>query len=347
VGERLPAASALRLARECIRLKSVIDRTGAEVVSSFLMRSHLVALLTKQFLAPRLRVVLNIHEHWTDSTPYLYPKARDRAVMRWVTRTFFPRADRIVVVAAELRRDLVENHGLLAERISVAHNPLDIARIRSAARQPLPDAYADLGDRPMIVAVGRLVRLKAIDLLVEAFARVRPGTGAELVIVGDGDERPALERLTRKLGVAGGVRFVGWQTNPWSFMGRARALALTSHTEAFPSVLTEALVLGTPTLATSSSAGVRECVDNGACGLLVKPGNVEAIAAGLRRLLADESLRAELSARGREWVKPYALTAAVRNYEAILRHVRESGAQVPARQYVAPGERMSVPAAGD
>ena len=75
---------------ECRWLRQVIDQTGAQVVSSFLMRAHIVALLTKTLLAPRIHVVLNIHEHMSESAEHFYPYAADRALMRWVVRRLFP-----------------------------------------------------------------------------------------------------------------------------------------------------------------------------------------------------------------------------------------------------------------
>ena len=86
--------------------------------------------------------MLNLHEHITGSAPYFYPLGRDRAMVRWITRHLFARADRIVVVAEELKRDLVSSYGVPAEMIVVVHNPLDVDRVRAEGARPLGVQWA-------------------------------------------------------------------------------------------------------------------------------------------------------------------------------------------------------------
>lgn len=314
----VPGETYLRLLRECLWLREVVERHDITVVASFLMRAHLVALLTKLFFLPRLPVVLNIHEHMTESAPHLYPKRRDYLMMRWVTHHLFPRAERIVVVAADLKRDLVEQHGVPAERIVVGHNPVELDNIRAAARAPAPALPPARPGQQTIVAVGRMVFLKGYDLLLEALARVRETRDARLVLVGDGPEDGVLAAQARRLGLADAVVFTGRLDNPWAVMAGADVLALTSRTEAFPNVLTEAMALGVPVLATDCTAGVRESLRDGDCGLLVPPGDVHAIAAGLERLLGDEALRARLRAAGRLRVMEFDAPRIHARYEALL-----------------------------
>jgi glycosyltransferase involved in cell wall biosynthesis len=319
--DRLPGWTAVRLLHECRQLGNLLRETRAQVVSSFLMRAHLVALLTKRFLLPDVRVVLNIHEHWTDSAPFLYPRRRDQWLILRITRELFPSADLIVTVAQAVRDDLSRRYGVPHAQMRVVYNPLETARVRAAGREALSAAHGEFMSAPTIVAVGRLVRLKAFDLLIRALARVRQRSAVRLVLVGDGEERPALERLVRSLGLTHAVAFVGWQTNPWKFMARARVVALTSLTEAFPSVLSEALALDVPVLATRCSAGIDELLQEGACGLVVPPHDVAAIAAGLERLLYDERLRERLTSAGRRRVEDFALEPAIDRYEETLRGV--------------------------
>lgn len=320
---RVPGASFARLALECRWLRHVVDETGAQVVSSFLMRSHIVALLTKMLLAPRLRVVVNIHEHLSESAEYFYPRAADRSLMRWAARHLFPRADRIVVVARELERDLVANFDVPPGLIEVAYNGHDLAAIRTSARTPVelcwpPSTTDRVGATRIIIAVGRLVHLKGHDLLLRALAKLRATWDARLVLVGDGEDRESLERLATHLGVRDAVLFAGQQLDPWRWMARANAVALTSRTEAFPSVLVEAMAVGVPILATDSSAGVRECLLDGACGLIVPTNDAGAIAAGLDRLFRESDLRASLVAAASARAEAFDLAPAQQAYERIL-----------------------------
>jgi len=326
---RVPGASLARLASECRWLRRVADETGAQVVSSFLMRAHVVALLTKMLFAPHLRVVLNIHEHLSESAEHFYPRAADRALMRLVARRLFRRADRIVVVARELERDLVANFGVPARLIDVAYNGHDLTQIRASAREPVdlcwpPSTTDHAGATRIIVAVGRLVHLKGYDLLLRALAKLRSTWDARLVLVGDGEDRASLEHLAVQLNVRDAVLFAGQQLDPWRWMARADVLALTSRTEAFPSVLVEAMAVGVPILATDSSAGVSECLLDGACGLIVPPNDCDAIATGIDRLFRDGHLRASLVATASARADAFDLVSAQQVYERILTDLIES-----------------------
>ena len=332
IGADIPGESFARLALECLWLKDVVTQTGARLVSSFLMRAHVVALVTKIALLPRLPLVLNIHEHMTESAPFLYPRARDRVLMRWITRHLFPRADRVIVVAEELERDLVTQFGVPAKMIDVVLNGHDIARLRAAAAEPLePPWMRQRGsagrastESHTVVAVGRLVHLKGYDLLMHALVKLRQTRDVRLILVGDGEQRAELERLATQLGLHDIVMFAGEQENPWRFVARADLVALTSRTEAFPSVLVEAMALGVPVLATASSAGVRECLRDGACGLIVPAGDIDAIAAGIDRLLGNAELRASLVAEGLARAASFDLLTAQRRYESVLTEVIDS-----------------------
>jgi glycosyltransferase involved in cell wall biosynthesis len=314
IGEQIPGETFLRMVRECLWLRDTVLETRAAVVSSFLMRAHIVALFTKLLFLPRIPVVLNVHEHPSGSANYLYPFARDRAMMRWITRNLFRRADRIVVVAEDVKRDLVESFDIPAVMIDVAYNGIDLDAVRSGATRP--SSFTPQGQT--IVAVGRLVQLKGYDLLIRAIAELRKTRDVRLVLVGDGEYRGELERLVSELNLATAVTFAGWQDNPWSMLGRADALALTSRTEAFPCVLTEAMALGVPVLATNCSGGVEESLLGGEAGKLVPSGDVGAIARGLEELLSDQTLRAKYVEAGRRRAESFDLATAQRRYESVL-----------------------------
>ncbi|HUF29481.1 MAG TPA: glycosyltransferase [Gemmatimonadaceae bacterium] len=333
--ERMPGGSTAQLMLECRRLTRLLDAHEVPLVTSFLMRSHIVALLVKILFRPELKVVINIHEHTSESARYLYPNRRDLVLARWITRSLFPKADRIVVVADELRRDLVENFGISPALVQTAHNPVDLDRIRRMGSS-MADRTVHNGDRrPVICAVGRLVYLKGYDILIRAVAELRKTLPVRLVIVGDGDERLPLESLVGQLGLQHDVRFVGWQGNPWTFMARADVVAVSSRTEAFPCVLTEAMALGIPTVASECSAGIRDCLDEGRAGLLVPPNDPHALARALHRVLTDRALASSLGSRGRERVAAFHLPDAVDAYESILLDVL-AGREIPAADRAGP-----------
>jgi glycosyltransferase involved in cell wall biosynthesis len=315
--------SAFALARKAWRLHRLTRTHDARLVSTFLHKSHIVALTAKLFLNPRLRVVLNVHEQLSHHLEHHF-RPEQQPIMRWFTRRYFPRADAIVAVSEGVKRDLIESFGIVPHRITVVPNPLDLNHIRQRAREPINQ---DVPPRT-VIAVGRLVKLKGFDVLLDAFARLPAELDSRLLILGDGAEHGRLVALAAQLGITEQARFLGYQDNPWKYMAHADVLALSSRTEAFPNAIGEALTLGLPVVATDCSPGVRDYLENGRAGLLVPSGDPAALAEALKRVLEDHALRDRLKARGTERVQAFALTRVVPVYESLLESVLHGARQI-------------------
>ena len=223
----------------------------------------------------------------------------------------------IVAVSAGVRDDLVGSFGLPEELVDVLRNPVQVDEIRAAARAAVEHPFFE-GGGFVLVAAGRLVRLKGLHVLIDALSRLSRDLGARLVVVGDGPERRALERQVAGAGLGDVVAFVGYDANPWRHLRRADVCVLPSLTEALPTVAAEALALGVPTVASDCSPGMRDYVADGVSGLLVPPDDAEALARALERILRDDELRARLADGAR--VRGSALPGAeqVRRYEELV-----------------------------
>src|SRR4029077_8658149 len=117
------------------------------------------------------------------------------------------------------------------------------------------------------------------------------------VLAGDGPERPAVEAMAKRMGLASRARFLGAQPREAVFelLRAADAALLTSSWENFPFAVVEAMAVGTPVLGTKVG-GVPEIVEEGRNGLLVPPNDAEAMAAAISRFFGDEGLRERLRA---------------------------------------------------
>jgi glycosyltransferase involved in cell wall biosynthesis len=152
-----------------------------------------------------------------------------------------------------------------------------------------------------VCTVTRLIARKRVDRLIRAFARVaaeRPD--ARLVIVGDGPERQALERLVRALGIQGLVELTGAldARAAQERMSRASVMALPSVRESLGAVYLEAMSLGVPSLGTRGE-GIEEHIEHGVSGILVPPGDDELLLAELRALAADPDRARRIGEAGR------------------------------------------------
>jgi len=210
------------------------------------------------------------------------------------------RVARWIAVSEQVADDL-GYLGVERERVSVVPNGIDTARFRPDL-EPRAEVRAELGlEQDSIVAVvaGRLTRQKGVDVAIRALARV---PDLHLVVAGDGSARKDLERLAQRLGLAERVRFVGsvpYQRVPALLAAADIGLMPSLLEEAFPLSLIEAMATGLPVIA-SRVGGVPTAVRPGVDGELVRPGDVEALAAELGQLAADATRRAELGANARK-----------------------------------------------
>ena len=142
-------------------------------------------------------------------------------------------------------------------------------------------------EAPRLVCIGRLCEQKGQLLLVQAAAHVlRKGVPLELVLAGDGEMRPEIERLAASLGIGEHVRITGWLSGAEvrAQILASRALVLPSFAEGLPVVIMEAMALGRPVL-TTFVGGIPELVRAGEEGWLFPAGDVEAIAAAIESCL--------------------------------------------------------------
>lgn len=204
---------------------------------------------------------------------------------------------RFVAVITEYCRRTVDTHtgGRFTGKIHVVPCGLDMREFAEVT--PVPETRD-------LVCVGRLCEAKAQVLQVEAMAEaVQDFPDARLILIGDGEARPAVEAKIAEHGLEDTVVLAGWQSNDEvrAALTSARALMLPSLAEGLPIVIMESFALGRPVL-TTRITGIPELVDE-SCGWLVEPGDRHAIAEALAELLATDPARlTEMAAVGRSRV---------------------------------------------
>jgi glycosyltransferase involved in cell wall biosynthesis len=225
-----------------------------------------------------------------------YFSPRRERVYRLVERALAHATDALVAVSDEVRDDLVRLRVAPREKFVVIPYGFDLdARIdSSSATRAAKRAEAGLADTFAIGWAGRLTEIKRPRDLIRVLAAL---PGATLVLAGDGELRGEVEALARDLGVSDRVRFLGYTRDMGSWYAAFDALLLTSANEGAPVVAIEALAAGVPVVATAAG-GTGTVVDDGETGLLAPVGDVDALAAHLRRLRDDDDLRARMGAEG-------------------------------------------------
>jgi glycosyltransferase involved in cell wall biosynthesis len=230
--------------------------------------------------------------------------ARNRALRR---------ATKIVIPSASLR-DLAVGWGIPPDRIEVLPNPVEAPHALEA-RDTLRRRHGL--DGPTLVFAGRLSVQKAVDVALTALTRV---SDVDLVLAGDGPDAEKLRVLARELGLDGRARFLGPQPRETVFelLRAADAVVLSSKWENFPHVLVESLAVGTPVIATDTG-GVGEIVRDGENGVLVPPGDPDALAGAIRRYLDDRDLQTRLRAAAQPSVETFSPERIYDRLDEILR----------------------------
>ncbi|MDX2161512.1 MAG: glycosyltransferase family 4 protein [bacterium] len=280
-----------------------------------------------------------VHTHLLHADLYGIPAAKLAGVRRVVTSRHNDDAFRRqphwrAIHAAQWRmvdQGIAISDAIRAFSIAVeSAPPSKITRIHyglpSAPPAAPPDLRAALGippGTPLIGMVGRVTAQKGMRYGLIGFLQAADTfPDAHLVIVGDGDERAALESLVADRMDAKNVHFLGWRADAAALMGAFDVFLMPSLWEGFGLVLLEAMAAGKPVIASRASA-IPEIVVDGATGLLVPPRDPDAITAALRHLLADAGLRAQMGAAGaarlREHFTPDGMIAATQAlYDRIL-----------------------------
>jgi len=230
-------------------------------------------------------------------------------VRRWIDRALVRRTARVVCNADALRRFLVEQIRLPAEKIAVIRNGLDLDEFDAAARAGPLATLAPMPEGALIGAVGRLEPQKGMTYLLDAFSRLPPRfAGAELWIAGDGPEAHALQEQAASAGVAERVRFLGLRHDVPALLERFDLFVLPSLWEGLPNAVLEAMAARRAVVATEVDGTPEAVVDisaanaDEATGVLVPPRDSDALAQAMGRLLDDSQLRMRLGEAGRRRV---------------------------------------------
>ncbi|MEX2467194.1 MAG: glycosyltransferase family 4 protein [Gemmatimonadota bacterium] len=240
------------------------------------------------------------------------------ALTTWLLERTVPRAYHgvpVVAVSESTREDLIAR-GLEASRIVVVPNGIDVARFH-------PGTPDDHYETPTLVFVGRLNRYKRVDLVLEAVRRLAArGLDVRFLVAGAGRERPALEALAHRIGIAERVSFLGFvsEDRKVEILRRSWVHVLTSVKEGWGITNIEAAACGTPTVA-SDAPGLRESVVDGQTGVLVPHGDVEALTSAVASLLTDPATRAAMGERARRFAEGFTWDVTADGIEQTLHRV--------------------------
>ena len=289
-----------------LRLRAILRERRPDVV-----HFHTARALTLAPFVPR--TVIRVVTRRMDQPP------RGAATyVRWLYRS----VDAIIAISGAARDGLV-SRGVPAGRIALVHSGVEVSRFdgppgrdeRARREMDVPAA------RPVVAIVAQFHRRKGHDVLLRALAKLPPEEAPLCLAAGTGPEGDALLDLARELGRSGDVRWLGRLDEVRDVLRAADVVAMPSRAEGLGVAAIEALAAARPVIA-SAVGGLPEIVHDGVEGLVVPPGDVDALAAALRRLLSDSDLRERMGAAGRAAAAGFSTAAMARGtvevYERLL-----------------------------
>jgi glycosyltransferase involved in cell wall biosynthesis len=292
-------------------------RTGKpSILLSAGWRANLMAAWSSRLPGVETRVWGGVHNSLSLGQEGMNPILRWRKNLgiRHACKAF----EGLVAVSRGVAEDLIRTAGVPGEKVHVISNPILKPELLERAREKAAHPWFGSAHPPIILGVGRLARQKDFPTLIRAFARVLESHPCRLVILGEGQERPALEKLIDEMGLGDVIELPGFVENPFAYMSRAALLVLSSAWEGFGNVLAEALALGLPVVSTDCPSGPREILEDGRFGALVPVGDVEAMAEAMTHTLdhppdKENLLRASLRFQVDECAEKYLKTFGIRD----------------------------------
>lgn len=296
-------------ARVIVRLFKLLRAEQPDVVQAFLFWANVAARACGRIL--RAFPVISSYHDEVVSEGWLV-RVVDRLTLTWT--------DRIVCCSGAVGRSVVSRIGGKIEHCTIIPFGVDIEQFEATAAA----TRRELGLRDNQKVIGTVCRLvepkKGLRFLLQAMAVLARKYGqppCQLLIVGDGPSRHELELLREQLGLSSWVVFAGSRRDIPRVLHALDAFVLPSLYEGFGIALLEAMAAGKPVIATAVG-GIPEFVLSGETGLLIEPGNVEALADAIDRLLSHPQQARIMGAKGRIRVgESYHISTVVRQHEQV------------------------------
>ena len=307
------------------RLYGLMRRGRYQIVHTHTTKAGLLGRLAARWA----RVPVVVHTPHGHAFHDYLSQAGSRALV-WTERAAARWTDRIVCLTEAERDDHLRYHIAPAGKFTVIHSGVDLERF-GAARPDPQAARGALGlseTGPLVGCVARLVPVKGVDCLLEAWSAVRSAVpDATVVFVGDGPLRPTLEAAAKAEGLGRSAAFLGVRDDVADLLPLFDVVVLPSRNEGMGRAAVEALAAGRPVIG-SRISGIQNVIQDGETGVLVPPGDPGALARAIVRCLRERAVRDGMAARARDAARAYGVDAMLSQLDELYRHAL-SGAAPP------------------
>jgi len=291
-----------------LRLRGAIKEAGHPLVISFLTRTNVLTLLATRLLP--IHVVVCEH---TD--PRQKPMG---GLLELLRRRLYPGAAAVTVLTSNVKEEWADRF-LDPEKVVVMANPIEEpGQTDDTAPIALPSRY--------VVTMGRLILDKGHKILINAFASIADRfPDVSLVILGEGPEREALQAVVEETRLNHRVLMPGLVRRTEPALRGADCFVLSSRREGFPLALAEAMNNGVASISFDCPSGPADIIRNGVDGILVPPGDTDALAQAIADLLENPGKRMTLGKNAARGIKErFSVETIMGRWDALLEHCMES-----------------------
>ena len=320
------AAKIKKLITAFLRYLRLVRQEKPDIILSSHPETNCLNLLTYKILG--VKSIISIHE-------YPYKQFPVRRIVAKLSRFL---GNRIIVVSEGLKELLCGEFSVSPEKITVIHNPVEVDRFLSHQKVSSPFHFEHAShneffktDKPVLINIGNPSHVKGQWHLIRVFRELQKTIASRLVICGNGDTLPYLQKMTEVYQLQDEILFTGTIDNVEPYLKSSDVVVLSSLSEGFGIVLVEALACGCPIVASDCPYGPRDILDNGKYGILCSPQTGEYpdfesplivseqdMLEKIVDLLMDSDLQKEFSKTGIERAKDFKPEIACRKYGGVI-----------------------------
>jgi len=278
-----------------------IKKSNFDYIIDFRFRINLLQEILISKWIYKAKTIYTVH---SSGLEYYMPQ------LSFLTRYIYGNRCTIVAINKQMKSMIQDQHQL--KNVEIIYNPVNVPELKNN--------YLDFDEikSEFIIAVGRYdTNVKQFDKLIEAYAKsILPRKKIELVILGTGKLKDELLELCDKNNLNHLVHFLGFKSNPYKYMAKAKFLVLTSAFEGFPMVLIESLACKTPVISFNCLTGPNEIIEHKNNGLLVENQNIKELVEHMNLMVLDTELydtckentigsveKFALNTIGKQWLK--------------------------------------------
>lgn len=227
---------------------------------------------------------------------------------------FYKNFDQIICVSKDCKDSFNKKFGF-SDKTRVIYNPLQIQEILDKRDEECRTIFDK--NQFNIISVGRLNKQKGYDRLIEVHRELlKEGLDHHVYIIGEGSDREHLEGKIQEYGLEKSFYLLGFKKNPYKYMYNSDLFVCSSRDEAFSTVLSESMIIGTPILTTNCS-GTKELLGNNEYGIIVS-NDCKGLAEGLRKILKNPEKLQIYKEKSREKIKFFELDKIILQWENLL-----------------------------